>query len=346
MQKSGFRQKIAVGLISVMLLSVVLLAVQRCKNDEKEKIENKVVQPPPVQNITVPEFNADSAFYFVKKQTEFGPRVPNTEGHKKCAVWLAGQMRRMGLTVIEQKFQANHYKGTTFNCVNLIGQYRPEKPARILFAAHWDSRFMADQDDENKQKAIPGADDGGSGVAVLLELARVLQQTPPDIGVDIILFDAEDQGNDSDDNKDHSETWCLGAQYWAKNPHRPGYSPLFGILLDMVGAANPKFAKEGISMQAAPGIVNKVWSIAASLGYGSAFVPETGQGITDDHLFVIRYANIPMIDIINRPGQTKSGFVPHWHTHDDNLSAVDKNTLKMVGQTCTAVVYRAAGDAF
>lgn len=342
MSSKNYRSKIAIGLLVVFAASYVVMSLPRCKSDSTAPVKPPVVQTPQpaVPQVPTPAFNADSAFLFVKKQVDFGPRVPNTEAHRKCAAWLAGEFKRHGLTVIEQKFQAPHYKGGTFNGINIIGQYKPENPRRILLAAHWDSRFHADQDKKDTNKPILGADDGGSGVGVLLEIARLLRQTPPDIGVDFVLFDAEDQGNDADDNQDHSKTWCLGAQHWSKNLHKPGYMPLFGILLDMVGGANPRFQKEGVSMQAAPGIVEKVWSTAASLGYSNIFVQEQGNPVTDDHYFVITNARIPMIDIISRPGGTKTGFVPHWHTHDDNMNAIDKNTLRIVGEVVAAVVYR------
>ncbi|GAB4495137.1 MAG: M28 family peptidase [Saprospiraceae bacterium] len=320
------------------------MSLPRCKSDNNPPANSTVTQnpQPAAPAIPVPAFNADSAFLYVKKQVDFGPRVPNTEAHRKCAAWLSSEFKRHGLTVIEQKFQAPHYKGGTFNGINIIGQYKPENPRRILFAAHWDSRFHADQDTKDQNKPILGADDGGSGVGVLLEMARLLSQNPLDIGVDFVLFDAEDQGNDTDDGQDHSKTWCLGAQHWSKNLHKPGYMPMFGILLDMVGGANPKFQKEGISMQAAPSIVEKVWSTAAALGYSNVFVQELGSAVTDDHYFVVMNARIPMIDIISRPGETKSGFVPHWHTHNDNMKAIDKNTLRIVGEVVTTVLYRSS----
>lgn len=325
---------------NLVVLMLGAVAFTACVEDKPPVVTNgPAVTKSTVPQVAVPTFNADSAYVNIQKQVDFGPRVPNTAGHSKCAAWLSNEFKRYGMTVIEQKFQAQHYKGTTFNCVNIIGQYKPELPNRILLAAHWDSRFMADQDTKNTNKPIDGADDGGSGVGVLLEMARILEANPVDIGVDFVLFDAEDQGNDSDDGQDNSRTWCLGAQHWAKNTHIPGYSPMFGILLDMVGGKNPKFAREGLSRTFAPAIVDKVWNTAASLGYSNAFVPEDGAAITDDHYFVIQLARIPMIDIISRPGETKSGFVKHWHTHADDMSAIDKTTLKMVGQTVTAVVY-------
>lgn len=342
MSSKNYRSKIALALLVLFAASYVIMSLPRCKSDTSSPGKPPVQQAPQpaVQQVATPVFNADSAFSFVKKQVSYGPRVPNTDAHRKCAAWLAGEFKRHGLTVIEQKFQAPHYKGATFNGINIIGQYKPDNPRRILLAAHWDSRFQADQDTKDQSKPILGADDGGSGVGILLEIARLLKEQPLDIGVDLVLFDAEDQGNDSNDGQDHSKTWCLGAQHWSKNLHKPGYMPLFGILLDMVGGANPKFQKEGVSMQAAPGIVEKVWNTAAALGYSNIFVPEQGGAITDDHYFVVVNARIPMIDIISRPGGTKSGFVPHWHTHDDNMGAVDKNTLRVVGEVVTAVVYK------
>lgn len=342
MSSKNYRSKIALGLLVVFAASYIVMSLPRCKSDNTNPGKPPVnpTPPPAVAQVPVPAFNSDSAFLYVKKQVDFGPRVPNTEAHRKCAAWLSAEFKRHGLTVIEQKFQAPHYKGSTFNGVNIIGQYNPDNPRRVLLAAHWDSRFHADQDTKDPEKPILGADDGGSGVGILLEIARLLKEQPVDIGVDLVLFDAEDQGNDSDDNQDHSKTWCLGAQHWSKNLHRPGYMPLFGILLDMVGGANPKFQKEGISMQAAPAIVEKVWGTAAALGYSNIFVPEQGGAITDDHYFVVMNARIPMIDIISRPGGTKSGFVPHWHTHDDNIKAIDKNTLRVVGEVLTNVVYK------
>ncbi|MCB9356719.1 MAG: M28 family peptidase [Lewinellaceae bacterium] len=340
------RQKIALFVLALFALSYLAVSMPRCTSDNnKQDAATHSNQPatPVVQQIPPPPFSADSAYGYVKKQVAFGPRVPNTEAHRKCAAWIAAEFKRHGLTVIEQKFQASHYKGGTFDCVNIIAQYKPENPRRILLAAHWDSRFQADQDTKDRDRPILGADDGGSGIGVLLEIARALQEQPVDIGVDLICFDAEDQGNDADDGKDHSQSWCLGAQHWSKNLHKPGYMPLFGILLDMVGGANPKFQKEGISMQAAPGIVQKVWSTASALGYGNVFVEENGAPVTDDHYFIITNARIPIIDVISRPGGTRSGFVSHWHTHDDNMDAIDKNTLRMVGEVCLAVIYRTYG---
>jgi glutaminyl-peptide cyclotransferase len=335
-------------LLGVLLLAIVaqtMVSFPGCGPDERAKPPATTTPPKPaLPTVSVPTFNADSTFQYVKKQVDFGPRVPNTDGHRKCAAWLAAEFRRHGLTVIEQKFQAKHYLGTTYNCTNIIAQYQPENPSRIVFAAHWDSRFQADHDTKDKDKPIPGANDGGSGTAVLLELARLLQQQPADIGIDFVLFDAEDQGNDAE-GQDNSETWCLGSQYWARHLHRPNYAPMYGVLLDMVGGSNPRFPKEGISTQVAPRIVDFVWSTAATLGYDNIFVPEAGPSVTDDHVFVIRDARIPMIDIIHLRGTSGDIFPDHWHTHNDNLQAIDKGTLRAVGEVCTKVIYLTAAKA-
>jgi Zn-dependent M28 family amino/carboxypeptidase len=195
---------------------------------------------------------------------------------------------------------------------------------------------MADKDTKNRNQPIDGADDGASGVSVLLEIARLLAQMPPDIGVDLICFDAEDSGDDGGE----SETWCLGSQYWSKNLHRPNYQPYYAILLDMVGAKGARFMKEGVSMQVAPAVVDKIWTLAASLGYSQYFVNSNGPGITDDHVFVIRNARIPMIDVISIPNEGEKLFGDYHHTHQDNIAIIDKEVLKATGQVMAAVIWR------
>jgi glutaminyl-peptide cyclotransferase len=334
------RQKLAYIMIGLLGLSTVLFTAKQCFPEGLGSRPNPAPSPAPaprVPQVAVPDFHPDSSFFFVEKQVKFGPRVPNTDAHKKCAAWLVASFKGYGLEVIEQKFQAPHYKGATFNGNNIIAQYRPELPKRILIAAHWDSRFMADHDTKNQQKPIDGADDGASGVGILLELARVLSKNPVDIGVDLICLDLEDQGDDEGE----PETWCLGSQYWAKNLHKAGYMPYQAVLLDMVGGKEARFYKEGFSMEVAPRTMDKIWALASSLGYANYFIPQAVPGITDDHYFIVREARIPMVDIISLPNSGKDRpFPTYHHTHDDNLSAIDRNTLKAVGQTMTAFIYQ------
>lgn len=340
MQNKTKRPLKAYALLALLLLVAVFYVAKPFMPPKPPKTVEK--PKPNIPQIPIPEFNPDSAYLAVKKQVDFGPRVPNSEAHKKCAEWFIKEFKRYGLTVVEQKFQAKHFKGGTFNGINIIGQYKPELQKRILLAAHWDSRFQADKDSKDQNKPIDGADDGASGAGVLLELARTLAANPVDVGVDFFLIDVEDQGDDGG----ASETWCLGSQYWAKNLHTPAYSPYFAILLDMVGAKGARFYKEGISREVAPQTVEMVWNTAASLGYSEYFVNEDRGGITDDHLFIVRGARIPMIDIISMPNDGEHPFGDYHHTHNDNMQVIDKEVLKAVGQTMTAVIYKTHNGAY
>lgn len=290
----------------------------------------------------VPDFQADSAYLFIEKQVEFGPRVPNTEAHKACSGYLADELKRFGAEVKVQEMNLAAYDKTLLETKNIIGIYNPDSKKRILLFAHWDSRPFADHDPDknNHQKPVLAADDGGSGVGVLLEIARQLGMKNPGIGVDIIFFDAEDYGTPEFYTGPYQEnSWCLGSQFWAKNPHVPGYKADFGILLDMVGGKNAVFFKEHTSMRYAPAIVDKVWTTARNLGYGKYFINAKGGAITDDHEYVIKGRNIPSIDIINYDPESENGFASHWHTVNDDMDNIDKKTLKAVGQTVLDVVY-------
>ncbi len=281
-------------------------------------------------------FNADSAYYNIEKQVSFGPRVPNSEGHKACGDWLVNQLKRYNLEVQEQAMKLRAYDGTMLDSRNIIASYKPNAQRRLLLFAHWDTRPIADNDANVSKRTEPilGADDGASGVGVLLELARILQEKPLDLGLDIIFFDAEDYGSMGND-----ESWCLGSQYWALNPHKPDYKAEAGILLDMVGSKDATFYWEYFSKRYAPGILNAFWDKAGSLGYGKFFVKADGGATTDDHLPVIRDRNIPCIDIINYSPQNEHGFGNYWHTHNDNMSIIDKETLQAVGHTLVEFVY-------
>lgn len=310
----------------------------------------------PAVTVNVPAFSADSAYVFVQKQVDFGPRVPGTAAHKKCADWLVAEFSRFGLTVIEQKFKAQTYFGPR-DAVNIIAQYKPELSKRVLVSAHWDSRHVGDKDTKDQDKPILGADDGASGVAVLLEIARMLQANPVDLGIDLICFDAEDLGDDRDlptggsimnqnSNEAKTLTWCLGSQHWARNLHRPGYSAQYGILLDMVGARGAVFPREGYSSANAPAIQNQIWNIASELGYGATFPNRDGGYVTDDHVFIIRGARIPTVDIISIPNPPPNSFGSYHHTHNDNMSIIDRATLYKVGHVVSTVLYRTGAGVF
>lgn len=289
-----------------------------------------------------PDFNADSTYHFIEKQVSFGPRVPNTPQHIACGDYLVETLTRFGADVTEQKADITHYNGQNITLRNIIATYFPEKEKRVLLFAHWDTRPFADNEtDKNLQKQpILGADDGASGVGVLLEIARQLQQSPTEVGVDIIFFDMEDWGQpDFADTFVAGEWWCLGSQYWAENPHVPDYKTEYGILLDMVGAKDATFLKEALSVEKASNVVEKVWNTASKMGYGKYFVGKKYGYITDDHVYVNQYRRAPSIDIINLK-DTPTGFAPHWHTLEDDMRNIDRNTLKAVGQTVMEVIYK------
>ena len=289
--------------------------------------------------VNVPQFDADSAFYFVKAQVDFGPRVMNTPAHDACGDYLASKLAQYGAKVYNQRADLPSYEGKMLKARNIIGAFNPEAKKRVALFAHWDSRPWADNDPDTAKHYTPilGANDGASGVGVLLEVARLLQQQPTTIGIDIILLDAEDVGNHRDSGLSDENSWCLGSQYWARTPHVQGYNARFGILLDMVGGANARFLYEYYSEQFARDINRKVWKAARSIGYDNYFVAQGGGGATDDHLFINQIVRIPTIDII--PTSQQFTFFEHWHTVKDNMDVITVPTLKAVGQTILQVIY-------
>lgn len=328
---------------NILLGLASLLVVVGCKTDSPKK---KTEAPKP-KTVKIPSVNQDSVYSFVQKQVDFGPRVPGTEEHAACKDWLVSKLKTYGADVIVQDFTANIYTGDKWQSYNIIGQINPEEKKRVILAAHWDSRMMAEEDKDlaKKKKPILGADDGGSGVGVALEIARLLHENPVEnLGVDIIFFDAEDQGKRGPNEP--PTNWCLGAQYWSKHKHLPNYRANYGILFDMVGGHDPYFGKDQISAQFAKLLQDKIWTLAAGMGYSDMFVDKLTGGITDDHYFVNTIAGIPMIDIINHKPDRQTGFAEHWHTHDDDMSAINKRTLKAVAQVVTAAIYKESIDKF
>ena len=278
-------------------------------------------------------FSADNAYNHIKSQLDFGFRIPGTPAHKQCADWLLKQLKSNCDTTYFQVGQSkNPTSGAPIPIYNIVGSINPKAEKRMIFAAHWDSRPMADQDDENPKDPILAANDGASGVGVILELASILHNEKPEWGVDFILFDAEDLGVSEIEN-----SFCLGSQYWGKNPHTPGYKANFGVLLDMVGGKDAKFMWEANSNQYANWILVHTWQIAKELGHDNHFQLQTIGAITDDHKYVYEATKIPMIDIIQYNENT--GFAPYWHTHDDNLDAIDKSTLQAVGNTLLNLIF-------
>lgn len=329
-------------LTSILIPTLIILILNSsCQMGQKNRASNK--KPTKKEIISVPPFNADSAYMFVADQVSFGPRVPGSKAHARCALWLISELKNFGADVTVQNFKTRTYDKITRNGKNIIASFNQDIEKRILLMAHWDSRPFADRDNNSEMHNTPidGANDGGSGVGVLLEMARQFQLKSPNVGVDIILFDLEDWGPPFEMQMTYDEEyWGLGSQYWSKNPHVYGYSAVFGILLDMVGSENAEFRREHHSNNEAKFVVDLVWNKASDLGYRNVFIDELGGQITDDHYFVNKYAKIPSIDIIHLdPNSKNRSFFDQWHTIDDKIEYIDKQSLQIVGDVLMAVVY-------
>lgn len=313
-----------------MLLGGILLAAG-CTGSDSTRLNFRP------QGREVPDFSADSAYAHVETQLSFGPRNPGSEGHRRARNWL---MEKLGGYAGGQAVYAQDFtrviRGDTLELSNIIAAFNTSSPDRILLCAHWDTRPRAERDSLNPDRPIPGADDGGSGTAVLLELARMFRDHPPPVGVDIVLFDGEDYGREGS-----LENYFLGSRYWSANPPVPGYSPRFGILLDMVGGENAHFPREGHSLQYAPALVNEIWSIAEEQGHGRLFADTEGAPVSDDHVVINRVLGIPTIDIIHYRNAEGGGveFPPYWHTQRDDIDIIDRSVMDAVGGVLAELIY-------
>lgn len=290
-----------------------------------------------------PSFNADSAYTYIEKQMSFGPRVPNSKAHNDCAVWFIQQLRARGAKVELQRGQMPDYRGNMQQIYNIIAHFStPETAgrARILLGAHYDTRPWCDEEEEYAERFynVPGANDGASGVGVLLEVARQLGQRLADstlrTPVDIVLFDCEDMGTPRFyTGMEREDTWCLGSQLWATN-HINGQtaSYQYGIVLDMVGAPDASFPREMYSTQYAANYQQRIWRSAEQLGYGAMFNNQQSYPITDDHYYINYIAGIPCVDIIHYDIRNATGFPHWWHTRNDDMTNISKQTLQAVGE--------------
>ncbi len=304
------------------------------QHDQTQSAKNDSLQRSPV-------FNQDSAFSYTEKQVAFGPRIPGTKAHEACAAYLVSFFKHAGASVFVQSGEVKTYDGKSFDLKNIIASTGPQFKSRIMLSAHWDARPFSDKDplEANHKKPFDAANDAGSGVAILMEIARDIQLKNPGIGVDLVLWDVEDYGDAENDPTER--TWCLGTQYWAKHPPVANYAPLYCINLDMVGGQNAVFRMDKPSMTYAPQVVQKVWDIGHDLGFSTYFsYDKLTQDDVDDHVYVNKDANIPAIDIIDLNDET--GFYKYWHTQGDNMLHIDKKVLKAVGQTVLETLYREA----
>ena len=271
-------------------------------------------------------FSGAAAHALVKAQLDFGPRVPGTEAHRRAGEWIVAQLRPLADTVVEQRWSHVTARGDTLALRNVLARFRPAAAERVLYLAHWDSRPTSDEaaDPRRRLLPVPGANDGASGVALLIALAQALRAAPADVGVDLLFVDGEDYG-DFGANQDV----LIGSTYFAEHLPSPGYAPLYGVLWDMVGDRDLRIAQELNSVRAAPEVVQRVWGVAEALGYGHVFVPETGQAVTDDHLPLIR-KGLRVIDVIDLDYASRTG-VSYHHTPDDTLDKVSASSLQVVG---------------
>lgn len=311
----------------------ILLLYPSC--DQSGRKERQVTVPGS-SNKRAPGFNADSAYAFIQQQVEFGPRAPNSPGHQACADYLYQKMSAYADQVMVQEFDSRSQAGEFYQFKNFIATFNPQAGRRILLGAHWDTRLKADKYQEDPNQTFDGANDGASGVGVLLEIARLISQDTLNLGVDIIFFDAEDQGGLGLD-------WCLGSKHWSTNKHKPGYSAYYGVLLDMVGAENATFPYEYYSKQFAPSILQKVWDEGHRAGFSRYFVFGDGGAIEDDHYYVNVNAKIPMVNIIDmipNGADLNDAFKSYHHRPSDNMDIISKGTLNAVGTTVINLLYR------
>ncbi len=277
-----------------------------------------------------PRFDGAAAFALVEKQVAFGPRVPGTSGHSAQLDWMVARLDSVAPEVVVDTFSHVTAAGDSLTLYNVLARFRPEASRRILLLTHWDTRPTSDeaQDPEQRDVPVPGANDGGSGTAVLLELAAIFGATPPPMGIDLLFVDGEDYGPTIDD-------MLLGARRYASTVEALEARPVYGVLLDLVGDASPRFLQEEYSVQVANVVVQKIWRAAERLGYAQAFPNLVGDRVMDDHV-PLNGVGLPtanVIDIEYGPGNR------YWHTPEDTPQNVSATTLEMVGEVVTELVY-------
>jgi len=273
------------------------------------------------------EFNGSRAFGYLEQQMQFGPRIPGTPAHERTGDWLLQRLRAVADTVTVQTITHVTRHRDTLRLRNFFARFRPAATERVLLLAHWDTRPHADQSANLGQQRlpVPGANDGASGVAVLLGVADALKAKPPAVGVDLLFADGEDYGDFATDSSDV----LIGSRYFAAH-QPPGYAPLFAVLFDMVADKDQQFYYEGNSQAFAPEVVDRVWRTAADLGYGRVFIPGVKHTLVDDHV-ALQKAGIHAIDVVDFD-------YPYWHTTEDTIDKVSAASLQVVGDVAVALV--------
>ncbi|MEE2876858.1 MAG: M28 family peptidase [Candidatus Neomarinimicrobiota bacterium] len=280
----------------------------------------------------VPEFDEKRAFGYLEAQCDFGPRVPGTVGHRKGLRHIIDTVSSLADTVLLQSFShSDAYTGKLYKLTNVLARFRPSEKQRFWIAAHWDTRPWADQDrnPKNRSKPVLGANDGASGVAVLMELAHQLSKTPPPVGIDLVFIDGEDMGKSGD-----LVRFFNGSRHLARNIPPP--APEYCILIDMVGDSDLQLPVEGNSKNQAPDLVEQLWGEAEELGLGQ-FSRETAYSVEDDHVVLYEVGGIPSIDIIDFDyGLGKDNY---WHTVEDTPDKCSPESLDVVGTLLLHHIY-------
>ncbi|HUF29150.1 MAG TPA: M28 family peptidase [Gemmatimonadaceae bacterium] len=273
------------------------------------------------------QFDAATSMEYIQTQLDFGPRIPGSEGHRRTGDWIVEQMRARADTVHVQEWAHVTKDGDSLPMRNVLARFKPDAAQRILYLAHWDTRPISDAATNKAERAlpVPGANDGASGVALLMGVADALQTIPPAVGVDLLFVDGEDFGDFSSDTD-----VLIGSKYFAQHLPSPDYRPLFGVVWDMIGDADLKIYQEGHSMRRAPEIVARVWRIAADLGYYNVFIPTGGQSVTDDHLPLLD-AGLRVINVIDID-------YPSHHTPQDTFDKVSQESMQIVGDVAMALI--------
>ncbi len=312
-----------------LLIIVCSLILTGCPGEKHEIIEKKPETPQATIETkdTIPQFDGQAAYKLVEKQLSFGARVPGSLAHTACRDFLLSTVKMYADTAFLQSFKAEIY-GKPILFSNIVAAFNPKSNNRILICGHWDSRPRSDQDPNpaDTSKGCPAANDGASGVAVLLEIARILKTSSPSIGVDVVLFDGEDYGYEHD-----LSNYFIGARHYAGN--LPFAKPFGAILLDLIGDKDAELRFEPGSMRSYPEAMRKIWDIAARR-HCKYFLQEDGNGVSDDHDMLIQ-AGIPSIDIIdvNLVGQNvQNPRRKYWHTTHDTIDNISVETLGCVGQ--------------
>lgn len=273
-----------------------------------------------------PQFDSAVAYSDLEKICSYGPRVANTESHLKAGEYIYNSLKQTSDICRVQRFTVyDSVHNVSRDMFNIISSYYPRSKKRIMLCAHWDSRPISDMEPDSSKRNLPilGANDGASGVAVLLEMARILKDHQPPVGVDIVLFDGEDYGT-----KEWPGGWFLGSRHFTEK--MGGYKPRLAVLIDMIGDADLKLYKEAISQKYAPKLNNYIWEIAAELKVDS-FINADGDTISDDHIPLLANG-IKSIDIIDLD-------YPYWHTQEDTPDKCSAESLGEVGKVLTAAIF-------